>query len=96
MQQSFSTMAEQMLLRKAEEDHNAMVATVFEQLRESVVHKDTFFSVVSHELRTPLNGIIGLSEAILRNPYQHGGEISEKHLTYIGTIAASGHHLVDM
>ncbi|MBT5665178.1 MAG: PAS domain S-box protein, partial [Rhodospirillaceae bacterium] len=56
--------------------------------------KQNFLANMSHELRTPLNAIMGFSE-IMEN--QLFGEIgNERYRGYIGDIASSARHLLDM
>ena len=95
MQQSHSTLAEKQLEAKDEEErnHNAMLESLVEQLNTAMQQKDSFKSLISHELRAPLNGIIGLANAIL---HSKTGDINEKHISFIKTIASSARHLVAM
>ena len=53
--------------------------------------KDEFLATMSHELRTPLNAILGLSEGLQE---QVIGSLNEKQLKALGTIEASGRHLL--
>jgi len=53
--------------------------------------KDDFLSAMSHELRTPLNAILGLSESLAEGVY---GDMNNKQVKSINTIAESGHHLL--
>jgi PAS domain S-box-containing protein len=56
--------------------------------------KQNFLANMSHELRTPLNAIVGFSD-IMEN--QLFGEIeNERYRGYIGDIASSARHLLDM
>lgn len=56
--------------------------------------KQNFLANMSHELRTPLNAIMGFSE-IMEN--QLFGDIeNERYRGYIGDIASSARHLLDM
>ena len=56
--------------------------------------KQNFLANMSHELRTPLNAIIGFSE-IMEN--QLFGRIeNERYREYIGDIASSARHLLDL
>jgi signal transduction histidine kinase len=56
--------------------------------------KSAFLANISHELRTPLNAIIGFSEMIQGQIWGPLG--SEKYLSYVDDIAASGRHLLDL
>ncbi|KAA0683296.1 sensor histidine kinase [Roseomonas genomospecies 6] len=55
--------------------------------------KSDFLANMSHELRTPLNAIIGFSEALLSGLF---GPSPPKHQEYIGSIHASGQHLLSL
>jgi signal transduction histidine kinase len=56
--------------------------------------KSAFLANISHELRTPLNAIIGFSEMIQGQVWGPLG--SERYLSYVDDIAASGRHLLDL
>jgi len=62
-------------------------------LEKAARTKDEFLASMSHELRTPLTGILGLSEVLQLQTY---GDLSEKQLTAMKHISASGRHLLDM
>ncbi len=55
--------------------------------------KSAFLATMSHELRTPMNAVIGFSELL-----QDGvaGELNEKQERYVGNIASSGRHLLEL
>jgi PAS domain S-box-containing protein len=55
--------------------------------------KDEFLANMSHELRTPLNAILGITEAILEQPY---GELSVRYQKSLRMIDTSGQHLLDL
>ena len=55
--------------------------------------KDEFLATMSHELRTPLNSILGLSESLLE---QRREPLSARQQKSLQTIAASGHHLLEL
>ncbi|HUX36656.1 MAG TPA: ATP-binding protein [Rectinemataceae bacterium] len=55
--------------------------------------KSGFLANMSHELRTPLNSIIGFTEVLQDALY---GEINDKQREYLGYIATSGRHLLDL
>jgi PAS domain S-box-containing protein len=55
--------------------------------------KSEFLANMSHELRTPLNAVIGFSEAMLAGL---GGKLEERGRDYVGDIAESGRHLLDL
>jgi len=56
--------------------------------------KTEFLANMSHELRTPLNAIIGFSEVIQNQLF---GPINPpRYLQYVGDIAASGTHLLEI
>jgi signal transduction histidine kinase/DNA-binding response OmpR family regulator len=63
------------------------------QIQQASRFKSQFLANMSHELRTPLNAIIGFSELML------AGRVtpeSPKHRTFLGHIASSGHHLLQL
>jgi PAS domain S-box-containing protein len=64
-----------------------------QQIQEASRLKSLFLANMSHELRTPLNAIIGFSDLL------HSGAVSfdsPKHREFIGHIAASGRHLLQL
>jgi len=63
------------------------------QIQEASRLKSLFLANMSHELRTPLNAIIGFAELM------HAGAVpagSPKQHEFLGHIAASGHHLLQL
>lgn len=58
------------------------------------VAKTQIINNVSHELRTPLNAIIGFTALIQREIYGPVG--SERYREYVGDIASSAEHLLDL
>ena len=63
------------------------------QVLEANRLKSLFLANMSHELRTPLNAIIGFAELL------HAGAVpveSSKHHAFLGHIASSGHHLLQL
>lgn len=63
------------------------------QLQETARLHSMFLSNMSHELRTPLNAVIGFVQ-LLQMPALSAD--AEKRERYLGQIAASGRHLLDM
>jgi signal transduction histidine kinase/ActR/RegA family two-component response regulator len=63
------------------------------ELEQANRAKDEFLATMSHELRTPLNSILGLSESLLEQRREPLGARQQKSLE---TIAASGHHLLEL
>ncbi len=55
--------------------------------------KDEFLAIMSHELRTPLNAILGITEGLQDQVF---GGINDEQLRALGTIEASGFHLLDL
>jgi len=63
------------------------------QIQEANRLKSQFLANMSHELRTPLNAVIGFADLL------HSGMItpeSPKHLEFLGHIASSGRHLLQL
>ena len=63
------------------------------QVLEATRLKSQFLANMSHELRTPLNAIIGFAELL------QAGAVpphSPKHGVFLGHIATSGHHLLQL
>ncbi len=56
--------------------------------------KSEFLAHVSHELRTPMNAVIGFTEMISREVFGPVG--SPKYREYLGHIAVSGQHLLQV
>lgn len=54
--------------------------------------KSDFLSHMSHEIRTPMNAILGFTEVLMRG---HGNDPIDNE-RYLGTIASSGKHLLDL
>jgi signal transduction histidine kinase/CheY-like chemotaxis protein len=52
--------------------------------------KSEFLAVMSHEIRTPLNGVIGLTQLMLKGPWDE----SKTH--YLGLVAQSGETLLHL
>jgi PAS domain S-box-containing protein len=63
------------------------------QIQESNRIKSEFLANMSHELRTPLNAIIGFADILRTMPERLG---PEKQQAYLGHIASSGRHLLQL
>ena len=63
------------------------------QIQEANRLKSQFLANMSHELRTPLNAVIGFSDLLLSGAVPQG---SPKHDQFVGNIAASGRHLLQL
>ena len=64
-----------------------------QQIQEASRLKSRFLANMSHELRTPLNAIIGFSDLMHRGVVPAG---SDKQREYLGHIASSGRHLLQL
>jgi len=73
--------------------HGVRLESENRQIQESNRVKSEFLANMSHELRTPLNAIIGFAD-ILRS--QHGRLGSEQQQAYLGHVASSGRHLLQL
>ena len=63
------------------------------QVLEATRLKSQFLANMSHELRTPLNAIIGFAELLQAGVVPAN---SPKHSVFLGHIATSGHHLLQL
>ncbi len=81
------------LLVGAERCAAVQAAAVAAELDEVSRHKSHFLAGMSHELRTPLNAVIGFAEALQR---EIPGPLTEVQRAYVGDIALSGRHLLDV
>jgi len=63
------------------------------QIQESSRLKREFLSNMSHELRTPLNAVIGFADLLMSGSVPAG---SSKHGEFVGHIASSGRHLLQL
>ena len=82
----------------AERNQQTIVGTVqdvteSERAVEANRAKSEFLANMSHELRTPLNAVLGLSEAMLEGTF---GAISPTQRNVLGTVHASGSHLLQL
>jgi signal transduction histidine kinase/ActR/RegA family two-component response regulator len=74
-------------------DRTAELSLANSELSRVMRSKDDFLSAMSHELRTPLNAVLGLSESLAEGVY---GDMNDKQIQSINTIAESGHHLLSL
>jgi PAS domain S-box-containing protein len=63
------------------------------QIQEASRLKSLFLANMSHELRTPLNAVIGFADLLLKDIVKPD---SPKHQAYLGHIATSGRHLLQL
>ena len=63
------------------------------QVQEASRLKSQFLANMSHELRTPLNAIIGFADILATGAVPQS---SPKHQTFLGHIATSGRHLLQL
>jgi PAS domain S-box-containing protein len=63
------------------------------QILEASRLKSQFFAGMSHELRTPLNAIIGFADLLQRGTVAPG---EPKAMVFLGHIASSGRHLLQL
>ena len=61
------------------------------QLEEASQHKSEFLANMSHELRTPLNAIIGVSELLVEDAREVGGDVEPPE-----RILRAGRHLLSL
>jgi PAS domain S-box-containing protein len=64
-----------------------------EAARRESEAKSRFLASMSHELRTPLNSILGFAQLMGGGAY---GELNERQQRYLGHIASSGRHLLEL
>jgi PAS domain S-box-containing protein len=62
-------------------------------LQKAMRSRDEFLAAMSHELRTPLNNILTFTEILAG---QDAGALSEKQLSYLKYVTASGNHLLSL
>jgi PAS domain S-box-containing protein len=85
--------AERALLAQRVASRTAELSQANAELARAVRAKDEFLASMSHELRTPLNSVLGLSEALLEGVI---GPVNERQVKALGTIEASGRHLLSL
>jgi PAS domain S-box-containing protein len=70
----------------------ALLSTNLE-LRRAKSAKEVFLASMSHELRTPLNAIIGFTGTLLMGL---AGPLNDEQLKQVGSVQASGKHLLSL
>ena len=79
-----------MLLVRRERRRNAILLVAMRQARLASDAKSAFLATISHEIRTPLNGVLGMAQAMERDP------LSDAQRERIGVIRQSGAALLEI
>lgn len=66
-----------------------------EELKNSNVVKDKFFSIIAHDLKSPFNAILGLSELLYENHSQYGERQAREMVKLIRDSADRTLHLLE-
>jgi PAS domain S-box-containing protein len=77
----------------ARHEHELVLREANAELARAARMKDQFLASMSHELRTPLNAVLGMSEALAEDTF---GPITDQQRKAVGSIEASGRHLLDL
>ena len=72
---------------------NAALTQATREVEAASRHKSEFLANMSHELRTPLNAVIGFADVLDQRMF---GDLNAKQTDYVGDIATSGRHLLDL
>ena len=72
---------------------NAALTQATQEVEAASRHKSEFLANMSHELRTPLNAVIGFADVLSQRMF---GDLNERQTGYVGDIASSGRHLLDL
>ncbi len=90
---------QKILLEKFNEQRTQELYDALEAAEAASLAKSEFLALVSHELRTPLTCIIGMTNTLMRmqtQPNREGQLAPERVQQYLGTIQASGEHLLQL
>ncbi|WP_380068988.1 response regulator [Dankookia sp. GCM10030260] len=74
---------------RAECDSNAVLAAARDAAAAASAEKSRFLARLSHELRTPLNGVLGMAEALARDP-----ALPRRQHDHAATLERAGRHLL--
>jgi signal transduction histidine kinase len=86
-QTSFDRLQPKTLIKRKEEKQPSTESELF------YLNKAEYISYLTHELRAPLTGILGFSRVLLEEIF---GSLNPKQKQYIGAIAESGEHLLEL
>lgn len=72
---------------------NQVMVEAKELAEKALKARSDFLSNMNHELRTPLNAIIGFAQLL---EFDEDAPLNEEQLEYVGQIATSGRHLLNL
>ncbi|QUD88340.1 hybrid sensor histidine kinase/response regulator [Phenylobacterium montanum] len=78
------------LMVRRERRRNQILLVAMRHARQASDAKSAFLAMISHEIRTPLNGVLGMAQAMERDP------LSEAQRERIGVIRQSGSALLEI